>query len=211
MRPHRAVGSGRRLRVRRAQRTSDRQARAALGAASRQNLAASDRLHPRAKPVGTCAFHFRRLISAFHDDNLCWRSGERSGGQHASAHRRKSLTLERVTTRVSMSHRIATVSPGGASDHFHGEARRAAKARSRLVRLWITLFCTDTMPPRPVAQQSRHAATLDQFPASSLCIPFRNPRRGPPVCLRSSASSRPSNLPRGSAHCRAPTSPAGCD
>ena len=91
MRPRQTIGSERRLRVRLAQRPSDRQARAALGAASRQNLAASDRLHPSAKPVRARAFNFRRLISAFHDDNLCWRSGERGARDDARRARGKAL------------------------------------------------------------------------------------------------------------------------
>jgi len=102
MRPRQTIGSERRLRVRLAQRPSDRQARAALGAASRQNLAASDRLHPSAKPVRARAFNFRRLISAFHDDNLCWRSGERGAkGTMPGKHAEKPYIRARYGARVN--------------------------------------------------------------------------------------------------------------
>jgi len=102
MRQRQTIGSERRLRVRLAQRPSDRQARAALGAASRQNLAASDRLHPSAKPVRARAFNFRRLISAFHDDDLCCEAVSKAGSQPRKPPAEKPYIRARYASSVNV-------------------------------------------------------------------------------------------------------------
>jgi hypothetical protein len=91
-------------------RASDRETRAALGSASRQDLATADALHPGAKPVRPRAAQLGWLKGAFH---LVAFEGACTSGVGPPAERLpsarweenaaglKSLTLERVTLDLS--------------------------------------------------------------------------------------------------------------
>ena len=211
MRLHRAADSGPPRGGGSAQWPSDGQARAALGAAGRQDLAASDRLHPGAKAVRARAAQLRRLISAFHRGTYaggCLRDSGGAGKRLAAGS--KSLTLERVTAQLSMTRSHA----GRACAQRKWSLSRRSASRRRRCRAPGTAVDNSKRRGYNAPPASRTVVASPQpfhhsWPLPS-CIPFRNPRRGPPACKPSSRSSRPSNSRPGSVLWHARTSRDDC-
>jgi len=197
-------------RVQKPGRASDRKARTPFGAPRRQDLATAHRLHARAKTMRARTPNLRWLISAFHlvprigalpakpalrEERFCVvrHAADTAAGSRSRGALPKSLTLERVTSVLSMRLHRASIAPRNASGHFHRVPRAMAIHAPRSARLWITAGPTATMPARPVAHvvASRRNRPFIHWPLP--CIPHRIHRRGPPASSLLSASSLPSN------------------